>query len=57
MSIIQSLVRHALTAGGGALAARGYAVSNSDVETVAGAIVALIGVIWSVYSKRAKPAA
>ncbi len=55
MSIIQSLIRHALTAGGGALAARGYAVSGSDVETMAGAIAALVGVIWSVWSKRAKP--
>lgn len=56
-TIIQSVIRHLLSSGGGALAAHGYAVSGSDVETVSGSIIAIIGVVWSIWQKRSKPAA
>ncbi len=44
--LVTSLVRHALTAGGGGLLVQGT-TQGSDVQTAAGAIVTLIGVIWS----------
>ena len=56
-TIIQSVLRHLLSSGGGALAAHGYAVSGSDIETITGSIVALVGVVWSIWQKRSKPAA
>lgn len=48
---ILGLARHALTVAGGYLIHRGMA-SAEEVETGAGAIVALAGVIWSVWEKR-----
>jgi len=54
-TIIGSIVRHLLTSAGGALAAHGYAVSNSDVETIAGGLLAIGGVVWSIWQKRSKP--
>ena len=45
------LIRHALTALGGALIAAGY-VTSEEWATIAGAIAVLIGVVWSVIAKR-----
>lgn len=56
-TILQSVIRHLLSSGGGALAAHGYAVSGSDIETLTGSIIAIVGVVWSIWQKRAKPAA
>lgn len=48
---VQGLFRHALTSGGGALVAHGV-IGGGDVEPIVGALVTLIGVVWSVVSKR-----
>lgn len=48
---IQGLVRHALTSAGGALVAQGY-LGSDDLNTAVGALVALIGVAWSIWNKR-----
>jgi hypothetical protein len=53
---ILGLIRHLLTTAGGALAATG-AVAETDVEMIAGGLVALIGVVWSVIEKRNRAAA
>ncbi len=52
--IIFSFLRHSLTAGGGALAAKGYLASGSVDETV-GAVLTILGVVWSIIEKRKKP--
>lgn len=49
--VYAGLIRHLLTALGGALAAKGY-IGSGDVELVAGALATIIGVAWSVYEKR-----
>jgi hypothetical protein len=49
---LQALLRHILTAGGAALAAR-YGLDSADVEGVAGAVVTLLSIAWSLYDKRA----
>jgi hypothetical protein len=48
---IQGLIRHLLTAAGGALVASGY-VTSDQWTTVAGALTILAGVAWSIISKR-----
>lgn len=47
------LARHALTTLGGALAGYGV-IESTQVETIAGAMMALIGVALSVYDKQAR---
>jgi hypothetical protein len=47
------IVRHALTFGGGFLVTSGY-LTESSLDTGIGAIVTLIGVIWSVIDKNKK---
>ncbi len=49
------IIRHALTFGGGFLVTSGY-LAESTLETGIGAIVTLIGVIWSVIDKNKKAA-
>lgn len=49
--VILGIVRHILTAVGGALATKGIIVT-SDVEVIVGGVVALVGVIWSVVAKK-----
>ncbi len=51
--MILGLARHLLTAAGGALVAKGY-VDAGTAETAVGALVALIGVGWSVWEKRGR---
>jgi hypothetical protein len=47
---VWSLLRLALVAGGTALATRsGQDISSGDIETVAGALVAILSVAWSIY--------
>ena len=43
---LSSLIRHGLTAAGGFLVAKGLA-SADQVGELAGAVVTLIGVVWS----------
>lgn len=44
------IIRHALTFGGGFLVTSGY-LTESALNTGIGAIVTLIGVVWSVVDK------
>lgn len=48
---ILGILRHALTFGGGYLASTGLA-SSSEIEGGIGAVVTLVGVIWSILQKR-----
>ena len=48
---VLGVIRHTLTAVGGYLVAKG-ALDVGTVETVIGAAVTLIGVVWSVYQKK-----
>jgi len=47
---ITSLVRHALTSVGGSLVAKGL-ITATAFDQVAGAVIVLAGVVWSVVSK------
>lgn len=49
--IILGLVRHALTTGGGALVAKGL-LGATMLEPTIGAVMTLIGVIWSILNKK-----
>lgn len=51
LEAILGIVRHILTAAGGILVTNGY-LSASDSQTIVGGLVAIIGVVWSVLSKR-----
>lgn len=56
MEVMLGLIRHLLTAGGGALAAKGY-IDAGTVETIVGSIITLLGAAWSIYDKKkAEPA-
>jgi hypothetical protein len=48
---ILGIVRHALTFGGGILASKGLA-SSDEISGGIGALVTLIGVIWSIVQKK-----
>jgi hypothetical protein len=50
METILGFVRHALTFGGGFLVTNG-AIGASDLETGVGALVTIIGIIWSALAK------
>ena len=53
-TVLNGIIRHVLTAAGGALVTRGY-VAETELELVVGAIITLAGVIWSAIAKsRAK---
>ena len=51
MNEILGLLRHALTTGGGYLVANGM-IGSSDMETLVGGLMAVLGVCWSLYDKR-----
>lgn len=53
---ILGLVRHALTAAGGALVTDGI-ISGSDLQNGVGALVVLIGIGWSAWNKSQHKAA
>ena len=50
---LNGIARHILTAAGGALVARGT-IAESELELAVGAIIALVGIIWSAFAKRRK---
>jgi len=52
-SIVAAVVRHILTAVGGGIAVK-YGVDGATIETIAGGIAALAGLIWSIADKRAR---
>lgn len=47
-----ALIRHVLQFGGGALIAHGYA-DDATVQTVVGALMSIVSVVWSQLDKRA----
>ena len=49
--MILGIVRHAMTVAGGFLVAKGY-VEAGMVEQVAGAVVTVVGVVWSILAKK-----
>jgi tetrahydromethanopterin S-methyltransferase subunit D len=49
--VVSGIIRHVLTTAGGALVAAGYLTSD-QWTTIAGALAVIIGVVWSVISKR-----
>ena len=51
--MIAGLLRHGLTFGGGFVAQNGWA-SASDVELAVGAVMTLVGIVWSAWTKKAK---
>jgi hypothetical protein len=53
---ILGVVRHVLTFGGGFLASKGV-LEAAQVETAVGALVTIIGLVWSVLAKRKAPVA
>ena len=48
---VMGILRHGLTTLGGAVVGSGY-LSGSELEAAIGAILTLVGVIWSVIQKR-----
>lgn len=44
------VIRHVLTSGGGALVAAGY-MGSGDVDAAVGAVLVLVGVVWSAIEK------
>ena len=53
--VIGGLVRHLLTFGGGFLVTNGT-MSDGDLQAVVGGVIAIGGVLWSVFTKRSAPA-
>lgn len=51
MESVLGIVRHALTFGAGLLVAKGY-IAETEVVAIVGALVLLIGTVWSVFNKR-----
>jgi|TARA_R100001530_G_scaffold28654_3_gene22673 hypothetical protein len=52
-SILNGVIRHILTAGGGALVAKGV-VAETEIEALVGALITIIGVVWSALAKKKK---
>lgn len=52
---ILGLIRHILTFGGGFLASSGV-LDASTIETATGAVITLIGVVWSAFAPEKKQA-
>ena len=49
-TVLNGIVRHILTAGGGVLVSKGV-ITDGMLEVAIGAVVALAGVIWSALAK------
>jgi hypothetical protein len=47
---ILAVIRHTLTFAGGFLAMKGYADAE-EIETISGAVIALVGGVWSIIEK------
>jgi len=50
--MIGGLLRHLLTFGGGFLVTSGVA-TDGDIQTVVGGVIAIGGVLWSIWTKKA----
>jgi len=49
--IVLGIVRHILTASGGVLVTKGF-VDAAGLEQVIGGLIAIVGVVWSIVSKK-----
>lgn len=49
--ILFPLLRHSLTSAGGYLAAKGV-IAASTIDEAVGAVVVLVGVLWSIVEKK-----
>jgi hypothetical protein len=54
--VVGGLTRHLLTFGGGFLVTNGT-ITDGDLQAVVGGVIAIGGVLWSVFTKRSAPAA
>lgn len=54
IEMVTALIRHVLTFGGGWLVALGW-FDDATMQTGVGALVTLIGVVWSVVAKYYSP--
>lgn len=54
-AILAGIVRHLLTAAGGALATLGVK-TDEEIEVLVGVIVAAVGLAWSAWQKRRETA-
>jgi hypothetical protein len=52
--MILGTIRHILTTAGGVLAGNSAVVGEADVQTAVGAVMALIGLVWSIWDKKAR---
>ena len=50
-TILNGIVRHVLTAAGGALVTKGMLAQN-ELEMAVGSIITLAGIVWSAIAKR-----
>jgi hypothetical protein len=50
-TVLNGIVRHILTAAGGAMVARG-SLAESELELAVGAVITLVGILWSAIAKR-----
>ena len=50
-TILNGIVRHILTAAGGGLISKGV-LAQTELEMAIGAIITLVGVIWSAIAKK-----
>lgn len=53
---VLGIVRHVLTFGGGLLVAKGLMTEALSQEIIGG-LVSLVGLVWSIVSKKSQPAA
>ena len=50
-TVLNGIVRHILTAAGGALVTKGM-LGEGELELVVGAVITLAGVVWSAFAKK-----
>lgn len=48
---LQGILRHLFTFGGGFLITKGY-IDEESLQQISGLVISLVGVIWSVASKK-----
>jgi hypothetical protein len=52
-TILNGVVRHILTAAGGALVTKGV-IGETELEMAVGALITIVGVVWSAIAKKKK---
>lgn len=49
--IVLGIIRHVLTIGAGVLVTKGL-TDSGGAETIVGSLVGIVGVVWSIFSKK-----